>query len=282
MDKTHDLVLGAGGVKGYLEIGALRAIEELQIPIGTVTGVSVGAGNAALFTNGFTSEQILKVFKQGRGRMYDPTMMLRAFTIPDFAQWLVSQSCISLVGPWTDVVRELGLVSNDRLQILAYDIANHVPVLFKGADMDLPKAIAASGSVPGVFVPVRHQGGLLVDGALYHYNPTEFSRTPAIVVRLKRATRWPDEPMSPMDTYYHWRELNLPLTPSMQSIDEVNNIVIDMESDDVSGLSFGISEAKCMQLVEKGYRTAMAVLTKAIADGRIHGTIPGVASSQEA
>jgi hypothetical protein len=269
MHTQHDLVLGAGGIKGRAHVGVLQAIEELNIGIGTVTGVSVGAGVATLYTNGLDSDAILDSFRAGSRRLYDPANFMSALIVPTLEQWLVSPSFLSIVGPWRQQVRELGLRPNERLQILAFDVVRARPVLFKGTDYDLATAVAASGSVPKLFAPVPHNGGLLVDGALYHYNPTEFSREPAIVVRLGRATRWPLEPMTPMDAYYHWREMYLPLVATIQDVDESKHIVIDVPCADVAGLSFGASESRCMRLVEEGYEAAIAALRPAIASGRI-------------
>jgi hypothetical protein len=263
--KSLDLVLGAGGVKGYAHVGVLRAIEELGLPIGKVTGISVGAGVAALYTNGHNSEDILNAFKMGRRRMFDFNLWASCLRIPNPMQWTTSQSCISLEGPWHDQVERYGLKPNERLQILAYDVCKAAPVLFKGTNYDLATAVAASGSVPGCFMPVQFGGGMLVDGALYHYNPTVFNEEPAIVVRLGRATRWPHEPLTPVDAYYHFREMYLPLLPTNAEVDESKHYVIDVPCEDVAGLSFGVNERRCMQLVEEGYQAAMKVL-KPIAD----------------
>jgi predicted patatin/cPLA2 family phospholipase len=265
----YDLVLGAGGVKGYAHVGVLRAIQELGLEIGTVTGVSVGAGVAALYTNGYTPEEILNTFAMGRRRMFDPSLWMSAFKMPNPMAWMVSQSCISLEGIWRDQCERYGLKANDRLQILSYDVCRAQPVLFKGTKYDLAMAVAASGSVPGVFSPVQFGGGMLVDGAVYHYNPTAYSREPAIVVRLGRATRWPNEPLTPMDAYYHFREMYVPLIPTVAEVDEDFHIVIDVPCEDVAGLSLGTNERRCLQLVEEGYQAARAALKRAIATGRL-------------
>lgn len=280
MNKSrYDLVLGAGGIKGYAHVGALRAIEEVGVEIGTVTGVSVGAAVATLYTNGYGPGQILGAFRSGRARMFDPALWMSAVRVPNWMQWLVSQSVVSLEGPWREQVALLHLHPNDRLQILAHDVKAGRPVLFSGHNYDLPTAIAASGSVPGAFIPVQYEDGLLVDGALFHYNPTQFSSEPAIVVRLGRATRWPTEPVTPIDWYYHMREMYLPLLPTRADVDETRHIVIDVPCADVAGLSFGAGEKRCLELVEEGYRTARTALQSAIDDGRLVIARSAVANS---
>lgn len=46
------LVLGGGGAKGAYEVGAIAALEDLGIRAGSVFGTSVGALNAAMYTQG--------------------------------------------------------------------------------------------------------------------------------------------------------------------------------------------------------------------------------------
>jgi predicted acylesterase/phospholipase RssA len=258
------LVLGAGGVKGYMHIGALKAVEELGLPIAGITGVSVGAAVAAYATNGYGSQEILRQFLDGHSRMYSPETWMRSVAVPELRKLFVSPSWLSLEGPWAWAVKEHGLYPNERLQIVAHDVVNAKPVVFQGTGYDLGKALAASGSVPEVFSPVAYGDGLLVDGAFYHYNPIEFSPPPVIVVRLNRARCWSRELLSPVDAYYHWRELYMPLLPTVNQVDESRCLLIDMEADDVAGLSFGISERRRLQLVQEGYEIAIKMLRRAI------------------
>jgi hypothetical protein len=258
--KPLDLVLGAGGIKGYAHVGVLRAIEKLRIPIGTVTGVSVGAGVAALWTNGMSPESILNAFTIGRRRMLDLGLYVAAFKIPNPMQWAISQSFVSLEGPWREQVQLFNLKPNDRLQIVAFDSCRGKPVVFKGTDYPLATAIAASGSVRGAFVPVEYEGTLLEDGAMYNYNPAEFSTAPAIVVRLGRVTRPPSEPLLPLDLYYHLREQYAPLLPTNTHVDEDKHIVLDIPCEDIAGLSFGASEKRCLQLVDEAEEIALRIL----------------------
>lgn len=48
----YGLVFAGGGVRGAYQIGVWRALRELKIKVGAVTGTSIGAINAALFAQG--------------------------------------------------------------------------------------------------------------------------------------------------------------------------------------------------------------------------------------
>ena len=43
MTKKFNLIFGSGGIKGFALVGVIKAIEETEIPVSKVAGVSVGA-----------------------------------------------------------------------------------------------------------------------------------------------------------------------------------------------------------------------------------------------
>lgn len=55
---TVGLVLSGGGAKGAAEIGAMRYLEELHIPVDLVTGTSIGGLVGGFYSVGYTSTQI--------------------------------------------------------------------------------------------------------------------------------------------------------------------------------------------------------------------------------
>ncbi len=48
-ENSYGLVLSGGGTRGSYEVGVLKALKELRIPIGGICGTSIGAINAGLF-----------------------------------------------------------------------------------------------------------------------------------------------------------------------------------------------------------------------------------------
>ena len=57
------LALSGGGVKGAAHIGAIKALEENNIKISAVAGTSIGSIVASLYAMGYTTEEMLKLFK---------------------------------------------------------------------------------------------------------------------------------------------------------------------------------------------------------------------------
>ena len=273
MTKTVELVLGAGGVKGYFHIGLLKAVEELEIKVGMLTGVSVGAIIATFYANGMSSNLILKLFLEAHEKSGNPLLLASAVTVPDMQSFLVGMSFLSLEKPWEEAVERLGLTPNDRLRIVACDARTKKPVLFEGTDYKLHAALSASGALPGVFLPVHHGEQLLIDGAAYHRNPDEFCKSTAIISALGFATRLSREPQDPISFYYQWREVFAPVVRQPTEVDHERHVVVEHAADDICGLAFNLSVKRCMAMYEAGYTHGLEVLSKAIADGKIDGKL---------
>ncbi len=270
--ESVDVVLGAGGVKGFGHIGVWRKIVELGIPVGTVTGASVGSIIAAFVTNGYGVEELARVFHRGLNNRMNLGTVISALSWGDPLSVMIGGP-VDLTQPMREMVREFGLKPNKQLKIVAFDLIAQEPVVFEGEDYDLATALTASCALPSVLRPKWFQDGarlrLLADGALFHYNPTCFSTAPAIVSTLKPASEWPREVKYPIDWYFHMRELYFPIAGHRRVVDPNLHIVVDCGLPEVAGLNFGVSAETCDRMIADGYKTAHSVLTDAIARGRL-------------
>jgi len=272
-----ELVLGAGGVKGYLHIGLLKGLDEFCAETGTkiritrVTGVSVGAIIAALLTNGWTWQQILQLFLDAHDRGGNPLLLASALAMPDLRSFMVGRSFLSLERPWEKFVKENNLTGNDRLRIIAADSKTHEAVLFEGNGYNLGKALSASGSLPNVFLPVAYGDKLLIDGAAHHRNPDKFCQGPAIISALGFAKVWPREILDGLSLYYHIREVCHPVIKQPTEVDETKHLHVLHAADDVCGLSFSLSKYRCLQMVDEGCTNIKAALYQSCLNNQLEG-----------
>jgi len=272
-----ELVLGAGGVKGYLHIGLLKGLAEfcaetgIKIRIVKITGVSVGAIIATLFTNGWSWERILQLFLDAQDRAGNPLLLASAFAMPSMRSFLIGMSFLSLERPWDKFVKENNLTGNDQLRIVAADSSTHEALVFEGKDANVAMAMSASGSLPGVFLPVAYGKQLLIDGAAFHRNPDVFCQRPAIISALGFAKTWPREMLDPTSLYFHMREMYAPVIKQPTEVDETRHMHILHAADDVCGLSFSLSKQRCLQMVDEGCANIKAALYQACQDGQIEG-----------
>ncbi|HEY1264683.1 MAG TPA: patatin-like phospholipase family protein [Terriglobales bacterium] len=172
------LALGGGFARGIAHIGVIKVLEEENIPISFVAGTSVGALIGAAYCSGLDTDELEQVARQVRFK--------------HFARWTVSR---------------LGFASNQRmigflnrilkvktfeelripLAVTATDFSSGEGVVFRSGPLVDP--VRASCAYPGMFLPVKIDGRLLIDGMLSHAVPTvplrEMGATRVLAVHLK-------------------------------------------------------------------------------------------------
>lgn len=158
------LALGSGGSRGFAHIGVLEVLEEEGIPIDFIAGSSVGAVIGTLAALGRTADDLKQLASLFRRKYYID------FTVP-----------------------KMGLVSGKRMEELFYMLTKgemlenlDTPVTVVTTDLNsgervlftegpIAKALRASISIPGIFVPVRSDDYLLVDGGVIDRVPAKIT-----------------------------------------------------------------------------------------------------------
>jgi NTE family protein len=148
------LAFGGGFARGIAHIGVLRALEKNHIPISAVTGVSSGSIMAAAMASGCTADEIEKVALSMKFR--------------DVAKWTLNLLGLAGSDRMIQFLARLLKVNTFEgmkipLGIVATDLITGRAIQFHGKG-DVVAPIRASCSYPGLFLPIRHQGKILVDG----------------------------------------------------------------------------------------------------------------------
>ena len=73
------LALAGGGVKGASHIGVIKALQENGIEVDYVGGTSIGSIVASLFAMGYTTEEMLKLFKYFSKTYWIPVLPINSF-----------------------------------------------------------------------------------------------------------------------------------------------------------------------------------------------------------
>jgi NTE family protein len=154
------LAFGGGFARGLAHIGVLKVFEEEELPIDFIAGTSVGSVIGACYCSGISAKELEEI-----------AAIIR---FKDIGRYTLSR---------------FGFVSNDRmagmlnkilkvktfeelrlpLAIAATDFVTGEPVTFR--EGGLVDAVRASCAYPGMFLPVKVNGRLLVDGLLSHVVP---------------------------------------------------------------------------------------------------------------
>lgn len=147
--------LSGGGARGIVHLGVLSALEDLEVPIHKIAGVSSGAIVGSFYAQGFSPQETLERIRQTR-----LLSLLRpsSFTMPGLFS-------LETVG---NLLKEHLEDSFDNLKyplvVAASDIREGEMAYFSEGELITP--ILASCAIPLVFNPVEYQGRLLVDGGI--------------------------------------------------------------------------------------------------------------------
>jgi NTE family protein len=177
--KKIGIAFGSGGARGIAHLLMIEALEELGLKPSAVSGSSIGAVVGAFYAAGFTSKEMKKTLDQ----LLNP----KSDGVFDF---LLKSDLIKLFSMFDPQFIKSGFIKGDKFQkfmkshlkastfeelevplkISTTDYWKKEEVVFdKG---DLPLAIRASYSIPGLFTPIKIKNKILVDGGAV--NPLPF------------------------------------------------------------------------------------------------------------
>ena len=152
------LVLGGGGAKGATEVGVLKVINEVGVPIDYIAGTSIGAIVGGLYSVGYSVEQIDSLFRN-----------------ENWGDLFVNGNTLELL---ENMVGYKDSIDFSQLPIpfrcVAADMKKHQEVVLKSGR--LAQAMRASMAIPGAFKPVKINDRVLVDGGMFNNLPVDVVR----------------------------------------------------------------------------------------------------------
>ncbi|KEQ09280.1 MULTISPECIES: patatin-like phospholipase family protein [Pseudorhizobium] len=174
-DLTFAVAFGGGGARGISHICVIEALDELGIrpvaiagsSIGAIMGAGMAAGMSGREIHDYTVETIgprgtltNKLWSLGPASMRDT---LGGFKLGQFNLELVLKALLPPAIP--DDFDTLKI----PLKVMATDYYGQAEVVLESGD--LANAIAASAALPGIFMPVRINGRIMIDGGVFNPVP---------------------------------------------------------------------------------------------------------------
>ena len=269
------LVMSGGGAKGLAHIGVIKALEEENIPIDYATGTSMGAIVAALYSMGYTPDEMIAVMKSGDfQRWYTGTMdrkYMFYFKCPKDVPDMVSihfdiKDSLRILKPTVNLISatpmNLGFMEIfaganaacrsdfDSLMIpfrcVAADVHKKKQVVF--SDGDLGDAVRASMSYPFFFKPIRKDGILLYDGGIYNNFPLDIMKdefSPDMIIGSVVS----DNPPPPDERDIMSQVQNMIINRSDYTISDKEGFLLNIDAKGVNLLDFH----KIDEIVDAGY-----------------------------
>ena len=160
------LVLGAGGIKGWAHVGALKVLHAAGVPVDLIVGSSAGALIGPLYAAHRDAAETERI--------------AMSFTPPEFMEWFLNDLRISpRAGRMGRRLWDAyGRLDFRGLEVpfaaLALDLASRGPAVLTAGNVG--RAVEASIRVPLIIRPVRHEGRHLIDGGLHSTVPVAAAR----------------------------------------------------------------------------------------------------------
>jgi len=165
------IAMGAGAARGFAHLGVLQVLEEAGVPIDYVCGTSMGGAVAlsyANYGNAIAATQVVRSAAGSNDKVID-------------LAWLPGASLLRGKKVRRFVDQLLGKASFDRFEtpaaVVAADLVHGERHVFDRGPATV--ALLSTTAIPGLFPPVRHEGRILVDGAVV-------SRIPFDLVHRRR------------------------------------------------------------------------------------------------
>ncbi|MCQ2974733.1 MAG: patatin-like phospholipase family protein [Bacteroidales bacterium] len=282
------LVMSGGGAKGLAHIGVIKALEENSIPIDYITGTSMGSIIGALYSIGYTAEDMVDLFHSKEFYMWlngKTDISLKYFFMEDDpnAEWFrlrLNKDTVFKAYLPTGIISSYQMdfafmqlmgrgeaaskYNFDSLMVpfrcAASDIYAKKSVIFK--DGNLSKAVRSSMAIPFYFKPVKYEQGLLYDGGIYNNFPIDAMEkdfNPDYIIGVQVS----DNNENPAEDDLVMQIFNMTMDRSNYTIPNGKGIMIIPDVLSASTLDF----SKCDELIMKGYIAAMEqmpLLIKAI------------------
>jgi len=196
-EKRVVLALSGGGAKGFAHIGVLKALEEANIPIAGICGVSMGAVVGALYAIGYDTHTIHRIASTTDwGLFYDdsPTRDLTSIEEKrDFNRYLTS---FPIKGGRIEIPQGISAGQNigrylSRLSWPVHhvnDFSNFsIPFSAVATNLltgqaeqftkgNLAEILQASITIPSILTPVEIDSQLYIDGGVSRNLPVDFAR----------------------------------------------------------------------------------------------------------
>lgn len=197
--KKVALVLSGGGAKGTAHIGALKVLEQANIPIDMIVGTSMGALMGGLYSIGYTADMLDSLVRvQDWGFLLSDNIDSKEMDIIQREKkntYLLSFA-LNNIGKLS--IGKPGFIKGKNLANLFSKLTfnyhdsidfNSLPIPFACVATDIVKfkeidfhsgnlatAMRASMSIPAVFTPVKMDSMVLVDGGLKNNFPVDVAK----------------------------------------------------------------------------------------------------------
>lgn len=190
LSKTSDsdwrpdvIVLGPGGLKGFLELGALHKFEQegWLNKVNTFVGVSIGSVISILHLCGLSFVDIsdigieMNLFDDWKIENFKDMLKSKGVVSPEHFRNTISRAIVTRMSK-VPTFAELYKLTGKSFIAVSYNLTKRETVYFNRYShptMSIVEAAVASSSIPGVFYQYVYRNDIYIDGAFGNPYPVD-------------------------------------------------------------------------------------------------------------
>ena len=240
------LALGGGGARGLSHIGVLEELDRAGVGIGWIAGTSAGSLVGALYAYGLKPAEILALAKDtGWKDLAGVNLPRVGLTNFDPMEKLLNE--ILHRATFADLKIPFAAVSCDLR-------TGKEVILNEG---NVARAVRASCSIPGIFVPVPDETRLLTDGGVVNGVPVNVARQLGAEKVIAVQLHGGEEPVAKLDNIFAILMQSLEIMQRSQSMEKPDVLLVPEVT------SLGVFD---FDKVDEGYRAGQEITKKHIAE----------------
>lgn len=163
--KKIGLALSGGGARGLAHIGVLKVLHDHRIPVDFIAGTSSGALVGALYAGGVNITTLMGISTKVNWKSFFRIVLSKSGLVSSEE---IEKFVITLIGKKNFSEMDIPFTA------VATDIKNGQEVLLNKGEV--ARAVRISCSFPWMYIPMKQDGQLLVDGVLKNNLPTDTVR----------------------------------------------------------------------------------------------------------
>lgn len=185
------LALSGGGIRGIAHAGVLKALEENNIKVEILGGTSSGSMITALYSMGYTPDEIYKLFKKYASTIVKLNSNIIRKEIKNFifkhkicSQGINDGKFIEEIFNKKALEKGIKNINEIKIPIVipAVDISTGEEYIFTSVKsnkknhiwaIDIGKAVRGSSSFPLIYEPMKYKDKLFLDGGILNNIPAK-------------------------------------------------------------------------------------------------------------
>jgi predicted acylesterase/phospholipase RssA len=269
------VVLGPGGSRGFLEIGALKRLMEEKIGDGDFltnvkiwVGISVGAAISLLFVSGYTIDEIINIcigFNIVEDIMSinldEISKNLGLIKMKTVEKKLIE--CVKTKFGFVPTLNQLYVLTGLELCLVSFNFDKMSPEFLDfhtEPELSCVEAALMSMSIPLLFQPRKYRGDIYIDGAIgapypvTKYDVNENKVLGMYICSEEDIINIDNKPLNYIHRLIHASMKVLRDVEIKHSSENVKNIVLKTSYKDTTGLT--INEEARKNMIDCGYKIA--------------------------